>query len=225
MSVRIHQLSKDIGMENKELIKLLKSRGYEVKSASSTVDNISADALREEFASQAPAEPETDSAEAKKEEVPAAPKMPEGAFVKSAADIERERKEKLAAAEAARKGETVKPASAGEASTAKAAAAEEKAPASEAAKSSTPPPPPRPPCAPPAFVVTKAAGCLGHRGLCGSPQAGTTAAPEPRSPARSCRRPHRAQNRAKHGAIHRAGHAHHGAPDDHFDLGGQAFIN
>ena len=31
MSVRIHQLSKDIGMENKELIALLKSRGYEVK--------------------------------------------------------------------------------------------------------------------------------------------------------------------------------------------------
>ena len=50
MSVRIHQLSKDIGMENKELIALLKSRGYEVKSASSTVDNISAEALREEFA-------------------------------------------------------------------------------------------------------------------------------------------------------------------------------
>jgi len=47
MSVRIHQLSKDIGMENKELIALLKSRGFEVKSASSTIDNISADAIRE----------------------------------------------------------------------------------------------------------------------------------------------------------------------------------
>ena len=94
MSVRIHQLSKDLGMENKELIELLKSRGYEVKSASSTVDNISAEALREEFAAQAPqpAEPEP--------EAPVAPKLPEGAFVKSAADIEREHQEKSVAEEA-----------------------------------------------------------------------------------------------------------------------------
>ena len=94
MSVRIHQLSKDLGMENKELIELLKSRGYEVKSASSTVDNISAEALREEFAAQAPqpAEPEP--------EAPVAPKLPEGAFVKSAADIEREHQEKAVAEEA-----------------------------------------------------------------------------------------------------------------------------
>ena len=86
MSVRIHQLSKDLGMENNELIDLLKSRGYEVKSASSTIDNISAEALREEFAVQAPqlAEPEAQ----------VAPKLPEGAFVKSAADIEREHQEK-----------------------------------------------------------------------------------------------------------------------------------
>ena len=94
MSVRIHQLSKDLGMENKELIELLKSRGYEVKSASSTVDNISAEALREEFAAQAPqpAEPEP--------EAPVAPKLPEGAFVKSAADIEREHQEKSVVEEA-----------------------------------------------------------------------------------------------------------------------------
>ncbi len=94
MSVRIHQLSKDLGMENKELIELLKSRGYEVKSASSTIDNISAEALREEFAAQAPqpAEP--------KPEAPVAPKLPEGAFVKSAADIDREHQKKAAAEEA-----------------------------------------------------------------------------------------------------------------------------
>ena len=94
MSVRIHQLSKDLGMENKELIELLKSRGYEVKSASSTVDNISAEALREEFAAQAPqpAEPEP--------EAPVAPKLPEGAFVKSAADIDREHQKKADAEEA-----------------------------------------------------------------------------------------------------------------------------
>ena len=88
MSVRIHQLSKDLGMENKELIELLKSRGYEVKSASSTIDNISAEALQEEFAAQAPQPAESEP------EAPVAPKLPEGAFVKSAADIKREHQEK-----------------------------------------------------------------------------------------------------------------------------------
>lgn len=113
MSVRIHQLSKDIGMENKELIALLKSRGYEVKSASSTVDNISADALREEFAAQAPQAQPVEAETAT--EVPVAPKLPEGAFVKSAADIEREHQEKSDAEEtekAAKAPKRVDPASA-----------------------------------------------------------------------------------------------------------------
>ena len=107
MSVRIHQLSKDLGMENKELIELLKSRGYEVKSASSTVDNISAEALREEFAAQAPqpAEPEP--------EAPVAPKLPEGAFVKSAADIDREHQEKSVAEEAEKAAKAPKAAKGG----------------------------------------------------------------------------------------------------------------
>jgi translation initiation factor IF-2 len=111
MSVRIHQLSKEIGMENKELIELLKSRGYEVKSASSTVDNISADALRDEFAAQAPqaSEPqaaETDTGEA---EAPFAAKLPAGAFVKSAADIQREHEEKAAVVEAEKAAKAPKP--------------------------------------------------------------------------------------------------------------------
>lgn len=113
MSVRIHQLSKDIGMENKELIALLKSRGYEVKSASSTVDNISADALREEFAAQAPQVQPVEAETAT--EVPVAPKLPEGAFVKSAADIEREHQEKSDAEDtekAAKAPKRVDPASA-----------------------------------------------------------------------------------------------------------------
>ena len=37
MSVRVHQLSKKIGMDNKELLRLLSERGFEVKSASSTI--------------------------------------------------------------------------------------------------------------------------------------------------------------------------------------------
>ncbi|MBT6959035.1 MAG: hypothetical protein HN996_11480, partial [Opitutae bacterium] len=49
MAVRIHTLAKEIGMENKELMLLLQERGHNVKTVSSTIDNISAQALREEL--------------------------------------------------------------------------------------------------------------------------------------------------------------------------------
>ena len=95
MSVRIHQLSKEIGIENKELIQLLVERGFEVKSASSTIDNISADSLREEFAQK------TSSSEAKSDAPGASntvkPQLPSGALVKSAQDVSNERAEKLKA--------------------------------------------------------------------------------------------------------------------------------
>ena len=96
MSVRLHQLSKEIEMENKELIELLKSRGFEVKSASSTIDNISAEALREEFSPKTPV-PETSERKEERNDKDSTPKMPEGVFVKSADDIERERKDKAVA--------------------------------------------------------------------------------------------------------------------------------
>ena len=51
MSVRIHELAKRIGMDNKELLALLKGRGFDVKTVSSTVDPISADALESELKS------------------------------------------------------------------------------------------------------------------------------------------------------------------------------
>jgi translation initiation factor IF-2 len=104
MSVRIHQLSKQIGMENKELIELLKERGFEVKSASSTIDNISAESIIEEFASVAKSEDAEPKVEAAPEKAEAkGPTLPEGAFVKSAAQIEREHAEKKAAKEASSK--------------------------------------------------------------------------------------------------------------------------
>ena len=96
MSVRLHQLSKEIKMANKELIELLKSRGFEVKSASSTIDNISAEALREEFSAETPI-PENSETKAEQKYKDSSPKMPEGIFVKSADDIERERKDKVIA--------------------------------------------------------------------------------------------------------------------------------
>jgi translation initiation factor IF-2 len=165
-------------MENKELIALLKSRGYEVKSASSTVDNISADALREEFAAQAPqaqpVEAETTTGS------PVTPKMPEGAFVKSAADIEREHQEKSDAEEAEKAtkapklvdpapatsppanppslpaGGQTKPSSAQIASTPISTATPPKAPSPTPATVTPPAGPPRPPAAPKAVDADEA---------------------------------------------------------------------
>ena len=55
MSIRIHKLAEELGLDNKEMMALLKERriiAQDVKSVSSTVDNISASALREEFAAK-----------------------------------------------------------------------------------------------------------------------------------------------------------------------------
>jgi translation initiation factor IF-2 len=96
MAVRIYQLSKDVGMDNAELIELLRKRGYEVKSASSTVDNISAQSLREEFGpgeepATAVAPVEAPVAPIK----PVAPAFPPGvAIVRSKEDIEQERRKR-----------------------------------------------------------------------------------------------------------------------------------
>ena len=98
MSVRIHQLSKQVGMENKELIELLRSRGFEVKSASSTVDNISAESLVEEFASTHKAEDVPAGEATVAAEPPKGPILPDGVFVKSAAEIKLEREAAAAAA-------------------------------------------------------------------------------------------------------------------------------
>ena len=50
MSVRVHILSKQLNMENKELMDILKGEfNYDVKSPSSTVDNITAAAILEKF--------------------------------------------------------------------------------------------------------------------------------------------------------------------------------
>src|SRR5947207_14623497 len=98
MSIRIHELARKIGMENKELLALLKERKYDVKSVSSTIDNISAEALATEFAGKFKA-PDADGAavapdggskapeEAPKAAEPA--RAPTGVFVKTAQDIAR----------------------------------------------------------------------------------------------------------------------------------------
>jgi translation initiation factor IF-2 len=111
MSIRIHKLAEELGLDNKEMMALLKERriiAADVKSVSSTVDNISASALREEFAGKkasAPAQPVS-------ADVPVAPAVesgppgvhiPAGVFVKSKQDIDREKEAAAAAKVAAAK--------------------------------------------------------------------------------------------------------------------------
>src|SRR4051812_44450635 len=115
MSIRIHKLAEELGLDNKEMMSLLKERkiiAQDVKSVSSTVDNINASALRDEFAAKKPAveataptptvAPAASPASDGGTTEASAPKVsiPSGVFVKSKQDIDRE-KEAAAAARAA----------------------------------------------------------------------------------------------------------------------------
>ena len=51
MSVRVHAIAKEVNKTSKEIVEILKGRGYDIKSASSTLDNITAQSIIEEFSS------------------------------------------------------------------------------------------------------------------------------------------------------------------------------
>jgi len=102
MSVRIHAIAKETDKTSKEIIDILAGRGYEIKSASSTIDNITAQSLIEELQAVAKnsvaekATSEDDSVEVLATSA-AEKKVP---FVKSKEDLEQEREEKEKAAAA-----------------------------------------------------------------------------------------------------------------------------
>jgi translation initiation factor IF-2 len=104
MSIRIHELAKKLNMDNKDLMALLKERGYPAKSVSSTIDNITAGALEEEIAAKNPAPAPVAPPVAPAPVVTEAPspRLPPGVFVKSAQDIVREKEEVAKAAASAR---------------------------------------------------------------------------------------------------------------------------
>lgn len=159
MSVRIYEISKQLDMDNKEVMEILRARGFEVKSASSTIDNISAEAFLEEFAAktadaaaQDPVAAETgaqddavDAAGQAGEETAAAapkPNFPAGAIVKTQADLQRERDEAAAARKREQEDEIAKRKAA---QTADAAAAQSgTAPAVSVAKTPSMPSMPKP---------------------------------------------------------------------------------
>jgi translation initiation factor IF-2 len=150
MSIRIHELAKKLGMDNKELLALLKERKFDVKSVSSSIDNISADALVGELGKGvAQAEVASEEAAPEKADVPVAaaesPRAgsPQGVFVKTAADVAKDRE---AAAKVASKA-TPAPAAPRPAAPAPAAPAAAAVPSASPRPPSAPssPPPPRPP--------------------------------------------------------------------------------
>jgi translation initiation factor IF-2 len=104
MSIRIHELAKRHNMEGKDMLALLKQRGYvsaDTKSVSSTVANIYVDEIDKEFAAKV-AETAVSAVVESAPAAPAAPKvkLPAGVFVKSAQDVVREKEEAARAAAA-----------------------------------------------------------------------------------------------------------------------------
>src|SRR5436190_1440734 len=55
MSIRVHDLAKRCGLSSKEMIEKLKTMKYPVKSASSTIDNITAESIEKEYGYAPPA--------------------------------------------------------------------------------------------------------------------------------------------------------------------------
>jgi translation initiation factor IF-2 len=110
MSIRIHELAKKHNMEGRDMLALLKERGYvaaDTKSVSSTVSKIYIEEIDKEFAAKAPAAPAAPvaaaaAAPAEAAVSPAAARSPAGIFVKTALDVARERETVAKAAAPAR---------------------------------------------------------------------------------------------------------------------------
>jgi translation initiation factor IF-2 len=99
MSTRIHELAKKHNMEGREMLALLKERGYvsaDTKSVSSTVSKLYIEEIEKELAAKAPAPAMAAAPAAPMAPTAPAPEQPKarvpvGAFVKTAQDIARER--------------------------------------------------------------------------------------------------------------------------------------
>ena len=103
MSVRIHAIAKETNRTSKEVIEILVERGYDVKSASSSIDNITAQSLIEELSKQGVVSENSDApqvVEELEEEKPA--DIP---FVKTKQDLDREREKKEQAEQAVKDAE------------------------------------------------------------------------------------------------------------------------
>jgi translation initiation factor IF-2 len=95
MSVRIHAIAKETNKTSKEVIEILVGRGYDVKSASSSIDNITAESLIEELNAQEIVELEEESLGQSDQGIEGdSQTVKDVPFVKSKQDLDRERDEK-----------------------------------------------------------------------------------------------------------------------------------
>ena len=151
MSVRIHAIAKEIKKTSKELLEILAERGYELKSASSTIDNITAESLIEEFKSDGHGSSgsedtvsEASGSEKSTSEHQTDPKPSKIPLVKSKDDIEREKREQEAAelAERASQNPDTKPNQEEKEENEAEPPKQTMAPPPPSSKASAPPPPP-----------------------------------------------------------------------------------
>ncbi|MDC1309442.1 translation initiation factor IF-2 [Opitutales bacterium] len=97
MSVRVHAIAKEVNKSSKELIEILTARGYDIKSASASIDNITAQSIIDEFAVEKPivaqeeSKPEAAESVVEKNTKEPSKKAP---IVRSKADLDAEKKEK-----------------------------------------------------------------------------------------------------------------------------------
>ncbi len=103
MSVRVHAIAKKVNKSSKELIEILTERGYEIKSASASIDNITAQSIIDEFSvdteNKLVDETLSDIKEPEASE-PANESKKKAPIVRSKAEIEEEKREKDEAAKA-----------------------------------------------------------------------------------------------------------------------------
>jgi translation initiation factor IF-2 len=97
MSIRVHAIAKEVNKSSKELIEILTERGYDIKSASASIDNITAQSIIDEFKvagenvsleEKTPEVTEEPKEAAKKQSAKKAP------IVRSKADLDEEKREK-----------------------------------------------------------------------------------------------------------------------------------
>src|SRR5579872_7190145 len=104
MSARIHEIAKQYNVEPKDMLSWLKEQGFvaaDTKSVSSTVSKIYYDEIEKKYGKPAAAPAAPAPVAAPVAEAPAL-RLPAGVFVKSAADIAREKEEAAKAVAAAR---------------------------------------------------------------------------------------------------------------------------
>ena len=92
MSVRVHAIAKQVNKSSKELIEILTKRGYEIKSASASIDNITAQSIIDELSALIENENVEADVKTEPEKVDKSKTSAKAPIVKSKTEIEAEKK-------------------------------------------------------------------------------------------------------------------------------------